>query len=223
VAEKIDPVPERERLAKRYAAMSVLELEKVGRDPGALTDWAFAALREMMAQRELDWVGKDLSGPSSYQAIKKQEERENIPVVVREYRDLPPAISHRMMLNAAGIDCYLYNENMVRLDWRWSNLLGGVKLVVRQKDVEDATRLLNETAIEEFAVEGIGEYRQERCPNCNSMNVFCDELMKRIAGAGLMLGVSIAMVQREWNCHDCGHAWEATKEQSAILPPLQDS
>jgi hypothetical protein len=61
---KIDPQRERERLAALYAAMSDLELAKVGEDPAKLTDWAFLALREEMAKRGLAWEGADLPLPS---------------------------------------------------------------------------------------------------------------------------------------------------------------
>lgn len=129
------------------------------------------------------------------------------PVEVRAYRDLPIAITNRMMLESAGIECFLYNENMVRLNWLWSNLLGGVRLVVRLTEMEDAEKLLSADTIEKFTVEGVGEYEQERCPQCHSFDVSCDELMKRIAALGLLLGVPIAMTQRGWNCHACGHLW----------------
>jgi ribosomal protein S27AE len=209
---KIDREQERARLAARYAAMSDLELLKVGQNPITLTDLAFEALREEMAKRGLDWAGKDLPLPSQMVPPEKQENDGNTPVVIRQYRDMPVAMTDRMILEAAGIECYLYDENMVRLDWLWSNLLGGLKLVVRQRDAEDADRALSSAPNEKFDVEGVGEYQQERCPNCGSMDVFCDELKKRIAGAGLLLGVPIAMHQKGWNCHHCGHIWEAASE-----------
>jgi hypothetical protein len=207
---KIDQRQERERLAARYAAMS--DLEKVGQNPGALTDWAFEALREEMTKRGLDWAGKDLPLPSQTVRAETNEDVGNIPVVIRHYRDIPEAMTDRMVLEAADIDCYLYDENMVRLDWLWSNLLGGLKLVVRQSDAEDAEKALNSRQNEKFDVEGVGEYEQELCPKCGSKEVSCDELLKRIAGAGLLLGLPIAIHQRGWNCHNCGHTWEVAEE-----------
>jgi DNA-directed RNA polymerase subunit M/transcription elongation factor TFIIS len=130
---------------------------------------------------------------------------------------MPAAMTDRMILEAAGIECFLYDENMVRLDWMWSNLLGGLKLVVRKKDAEDAAKLLESKPEEKFTVDGVGEYRQERCPKCGSNDVSCDELKKRIAGVGLFLGVPIAVVQRGWNCHSCGHAWAVAEESQSDL------
>jgi hypothetical protein len=38
------------------------------------------------------------------------------------------------------------DDNMVRLDWFISNLLGGVKLLVDAEDFAEASRVLNEPA-----------------------------------------------------------------------------
>jgi hypothetical protein len=101
---KIDPEQERDRLAARYAAMSDLELQKVGQNPGALTDWAFEALREEMAKRGLDWACIDLTIPSQMVQPDVKEDPGNRPVVIRQYRDIPEAMTDRMILEAAGID-----------------------------------------------------------------------------------------------------------------------
>jgi hypothetical protein len=209
---RIDSEQERERLAARYAAMSDLELAKVGEEPAKLTDWAFLALRAEMAKRGLQWAGANLPLPSQMQPSSSPDESENAPIVIRQYRDMPAAVTDRMVLEAGGIECFLYDENMVRLDWLWSNLLGGLKLVVRRKDAQDAETLLQSKAEGKFEVEGVGEYQQELCPKCGSDDISCDELMKRIAGASLLVGVPIALVQRGWNCHACGHTWEVAEE-----------
>jgi len=222
---KIDPEQERTRLAARYAQMSDLELQKVGRDPAALTEWARSALADEMKQRGMEWFGAELSRQSTLEptaaldlppqeGVSPNDAHDNIPVVLRQYRDMPLALTDRMILQAAGIDCYLYDENLIRLDWLWSNLLGGVKLVVRQADFEDAQELLNNKSLKKYSVEGVGDYEQERCPKCGSDDVVCDELLKRIAGAGLLLGVPITMTQRGWNCHACAHIWEVEDNSS---------
>jgi hypothetical protein len=209
---KIDPQQERERLAALYAGMSDLELEKTGKDPAVLTDWAFEMFRAEMAKRRLEWAGADMPLPSLMEKRVAPDESGNTPVVLRKYRDMPAAITDRMILEAAGIDCYLYNENMVRLDWMWSNLLGGLRLVVRQSELEDAEKLLESKPGDKFTVEGVGDYEQERCRKCGSDDISCDELLKKIAGIGLLLGLPIAITHRGWNCRACGHSWEVTKD-----------
>jgi hypothetical protein len=208
----IDPEQERQRLAKLYEALSDQELEEVGNNPMALTDWAFEAVRAEMLKRGFDWIGKDMPLPSQMTAVEATDDPGNRPVVLRRYRDMPAAFVEKSVLEDAGIECFLQDDNVVRMDWLWSNAMGGIKLVVRQKDAEEAETLLKQDAPEKFTVEGVGEYEQEHCPKCGSNDVSCNELKKRIAGAGLLLGVPIAMVQRGWNCHACGHTWNAEEE-----------
>ena len=48
----------------------------------------------------------------------------------------------------------LGDQNMVRMDWFISNLLGGIKLQVKRDDVEEALALLDEEVPKSFEVEG---------------------------------------------------------------------
>ena len=48
-------------------------------------------------------------------------------VILRRYRDLPEAVTAKSILDSERIDCFLSDENLVRMDWFWSGLLGGVK------------------------------------------------------------------------------------------------
>jgi hypothetical protein len=205
---KIDPEVERQRLAKLYATMNDLELAEVAGEPTALSEWAFEALRNEINKRGLDWAGGSAALATLREAASvKTDESGNVPEVLRVYRDMTDALTDRMVLEGAGIECYLFDENMVRLDWLWSNLLGGVKLVVRKEDVEEAERLLGQNVPEKFDLEGAGQYEQPRCPKCGSMDVSFEGLMKRVAGAGLFLGLPIIVKMNGWNCNSCEHQW----------------
>jgi hypothetical protein len=50
----------------------------------------------------------------------------------------------RMRLGAAGIDAFLQDENMIQMDYLYSNLLGGVKVQVADEDVPAVRELLAE-------------------------------------------------------------------------------
>ncbi len=55
-----------------------------------------------------------------------------------------------MRLGAAGIEAYLRDENMVQMDYFYSNLLGGVKVEVADEDVAAVRELLaDDTGIPE--------------------------------------------------------------------------
>src|SRR6202035_3290105 len=110
--------------------MSDLELQKVGRDPGALTDWAFEALREEMSKRGLDWAGRDMPIPSKRVQVDAEVNSGNESVTLRRYRDMCAACVEKSILEDAGIECYIQDDNVLRMDWLWSNAMGGIKLIV---------------------------------------------------------------------------------------------
>ena len=129
-------------------------------------------------------------------------------VILRRYRDLPEAVVAKSILDSEGIECVLSDENLVRMDWFWSGLLGGVKLWVRQEDVGQAKELIDQSPPERFEVEGVGEFTQPRCPRCQSADVSFRELRKRIAFLSAYFGLPIPLKRRGWKCHSCGHSWQ---------------
>jgi len=210
--------------------MSDGELERLGRDPGELTEWAREALRAEMLERGLEWregpMGNRAELPSdgnvllvlrSYgDAAKAAEDRAALkqagidayffaggeqgteglvtwvpsngvrllvraaqlarsievlggnelpegrepggaieakdvgekggkPVVLRTYRDITEAMVDQTALESAGIRCFLFDDNLIRLDWFVSNAVGGAKIVVSEKDAAEAAKILSET------------------------------------------------------------------------------
>lgn len=79
-----------------------------------------------------------------------------MPEILRRYRDLLEAMVAKSVLDSAGIECLLADDNLARLDWLYSNLIGGIKLLVRHADVEAANKLLDEASPEKFNGEGVG-------------------------------------------------------------------
>ena len=187
--------------AAHYSTMSDGELLELALQPWALSDEAWDALEEELDRRDLD-----LPEPDSPPPISSLEKR-NL-VLLRRFRDLPEALLAKGKLDSAGIDCFLADENMVRMDWFISNLLGGVKLMVDSEDFREATALLNEPAPEELHVEGVGEYVQPRCPQCGSLDTAFAELNKKVSYTSAWLGVPIPLSRKDWRCHTCGHQWE---------------
>jgi hypothetical protein len=141
---KIDPEQEQARMSAVYSAMSDEELREAGEEPAALTNWAFQALREEMQKRGLDWAGKDMPLPSEMTHSEVAEDPGNRPVVLRRYRDMPTAFVEKSVLDAVGIECFLQDDNVVRMDWLWSNAMGGIKLMVRQGDAQEAEKILSQ-------------------------------------------------------------------------------
>jgi hypothetical protein len=71
-------------------------------------------------------------------------------VTIRKFRDLPEALLAQGRLESSGIESFLADDNMVRMDWLISNLLGGVKLKVEEADVEIAEEILSQELSGDF-------------------------------------------------------------------------
>ena len=52
----------------------------------------------------------------------------------------------RTRLESADVECFAYDENMLRIGGWHSHILGGIKLQVRESDAQDALAILHETA-----------------------------------------------------------------------------
>jgi len=156
---KSDPEQERQRLTRVYAAMSPEELQKVADDGASLTHEARETLKAEISGR-----GLDITLNEAATGVDVIEERDL--VMIRRFQNLPEAQLAKGSLDSSGIECFLTDDNMVRMDWFISNLLGGVKLLVNREDVEAATAILDEPTPELLDVEGVGEYQQPRCPEC---------------------------------------------------------
>ena len=139
--------------------------------------------------------------------IEAEQEFEKL-VTIRKFRDLPEALLAKGVLESAGIECNLLDDNMVRLDWFWSNLIGGMRLQVLPEEVDSANAILDQPIPENFDVPGVGDYPQPRCPKCESLDVGYQELYAPVAYLSAYVGVPIPMERRAWRCHACHAEWE---------------
>jgi hypothetical protein len=196
---------ERQRLTQLYSTMTPEELGKVVDDSASLTDVAREVLKTELSRRGLPVEIEE--APAGEDVFEERH-----LVSVRRFRDLPEALLAKGSLESSGIECFLADDNMIRMDWFMSNLLGGIKLAVNQEDFEAATAILNEPVPETLEVDGVGEYQQPRCPECQSLDVNFEQLSKA-AYASAWLGVPLPLHDKAWTCRSCGHHWE---DQDAI-------
>src|SRR5258708_19436745 len=87
---------------------------------GSRTEFDWEALDDELARRDLELLEEEAS-----------ENREELElrelVTIRQFRDLPEALLAKGSLESAGIECFLADENLVRLDWFLSNLIARVQ------------------------------------------------------------------------------------------------
>jgi hypothetical protein len=203
-----DPEQERQRLTKLYAEMSDGELDAIAADSAELTDVARQALTDELARRHPEEPAVRNTGVSP--------ERDSVEladvVSIRQFRDLPEALLAKGALDSAEIESFLVDDNMIRMDWFYSNLVGGIKLCVKQEDAEAALDLLEQAIPEEFEVDGIGPYEQPRCPKCQSLDIAFEDLNQPVAWVSAYVLAPIALHRKRWVCHSCGHRWRQAEE-----------
>lgn len=205
-----DPEHERQRLSKLYQSMSEEDLRKFAADAAALTDVAYEALADEIERR-----GLDIPLNTSV-AIDKLERQEL--VTVRQFRDLPETLLAKAMLDSAGIESHIADDNLVRMNWYWSNLIGGLRLQVKPEDAAAANEILSQPIPEGFEVEGDGEYRQPHCPKCQSLDIVFEPLHKGIGLAtGYLFGVPLPIQRNSWLCQSCGQRWQELPDTEPAL------
>jgi|SRR6185437_7089336 len=119
-------------------------------------------------------------------------------ITVGNYSGLPEAELAQGILNAAGIESVLVDENVGRmLPWI---VVGGFKLQVNKDDADAAVGLLSSS---------IATGNPGRCPNCDSAEIALDESAS--SGDTASSGTP-AEGQRSWECKSCGYCWDSSAE-----------
>jgi len=204
------PEQERARIAGVYSAMSDEELEELAATGFDLSDEAHQALEAEISRRGLKLTLAPHPGTDVYEF--------NDLVTLRQFRDLPEALLAKGSLESGGIEAVLVDDNMIRMNWFISNLLGGIKLKVHAEDVEAANEILNQPIPETLEIEGVGTYDQPKCPQCQSLDISFLELDKFFSYGTASVGVPIPVHRKAWTCHACGNQWE----DDDVAPPEHD-
>ncbi|MDR1810608.1 MAG: DUF2007 domain-containing protein [Prevotella sp.] len=137
-------------------------------------------------------------------------------VTVRTFTHPSEMYVIRWRLEMEGIECYAKDELTVQVNPFYSNALGGVKLQVRESDLEKAAAVLKEsescTDINAESVTG-AELRQKagaggevsRCPFCGSAEIAARKYPGYIyVFSFLLLGFPLPFLKKAYHCFDCG-------------------
>src|SRR5215813_4299520 len=196
----IDPQKEEQRLKEVYAGMLDGELEQLGEAAGELTEIARAALKAEMERRGLKFNYDESPPPPEAEFVSR--------VTVGRFRDLSEALLAKGMLESAGIECFLADQDLVRMDWFYSNAIGGMRLQVKEEDAAAATEILEQPIPGNFELDGTGEiYEQPRCPNCHSQDIQFEGVNQGLGLTTAWAGVPLPLRSDTWKCNSCGHEW----------------
>jgi hypothetical protein len=186
--------------ADLYSSMSELELRELAADWHDLTNEAQVALESEFVSRGLEFV-EPPPPPSDVAEYRDL-------VTIRRYRDLSEAIVARAVIESAGIFCFLKDENLVRLDWQMSNLLGGIRLQVGAADVEAAEAVLAQPIPNSIDIPDQPDFEQPRCPRCNSTDIAWERQGRKAALVSLYLfSLPLPRGSESWRCSKCGLQW----------------
>jgi hypothetical protein len=189
----------------QYAALGEAELLALARDYDSLTESAQTALRTEFLKRGME--------PPLVEPEESDEPEQRKLVTLRRYRDLTEAIIARGVVESAGIEVYLQNENTVRLDWVISNGIGGILLQVEESDAPAALQLLEQPIPRSIAFDGTEDFEQPHCPKCGSIDVIYQAEHLKTAFTGAMLLAIPSPTGRTISiCNACGARWEDTDD-----------
>lgn len=122
--------------------MSDEELQLISSQQSDLTAPARTALHVELERRGvLQTLEGQTPPPLGHDEVEFQD-----LVTVRRFRTLSEALVAKGGLESAGIECYLVDDNMVRIFV--STFTGGVRLQVKSEDLAPATEILDEPAPE---------------------------------------------------------------------------
>ena len=137
--------------------------------------------------------------------------QENI-IVLDSYYEPVAAHLARTKLEAAGIPCFLTNENLVSLNRMYSPVAGGVRLHVYQRDAAQATEVLREPPVMQAVLGGLAEpashsHGTTTCPRCGSTDV-TSETPAEPVNAASWLATLLARLRHyfaQGQTHHCFH------------------
>lgn len=129
--------------------------------------------------------------------------------IVATFSTLGEAEAAKSALHAAGIESWIADENMVSVDWMYSNAVGGVKLVVADEDAGEAEAVLaNAASSEEETPPQAPEIAEPHCPRCGATEIYHIH-WRRLRAISLLgffaaiIVVPLWLVLPKWQCDRC--------------------
>jgi hypothetical protein len=123
-------------------------------------------------------------------------------------------------LDDEGIQAVIADEQIVAMNWLWSNAVGGVKLMVSNIDLEIARQVLAERPAPPSADEGSYSFT---CPHCHGNNTSYlpgQPPGRIVAGvfAAIFLTLPIPSRHDSMKCDDCGEIWKVDEPRQSGNP-----
>lgn len=132
----------------------------------------------------------------------------------------------RAWLESEGVETMVQDELTAQVNNFYSGAIGGVKLWVRNTDLENTIELMkrggywsvyDETEKEEDWVWVKKGSYPGHCPFCQSDNIAKARNLSIVAViVFFILGALFPLFRSTWKCYDCGKAWKYRKKTEGI-------
>jgi hypothetical protein len=113
-------------------------------------------------------------------------------------------------LSSEGIEAFLKDDNIVSINPIYAHAVGGIKLLVREEDYDEALEILNVNDFEDLRDEYPGEEisGQRSCIRCGSINIY-----QKSSWLGGLLFLALFFIPLTWKkekflCMDCSYEWK---------------
>ena len=128
-------------------------------------------------------------------------------VTIQSCRDPSEAMFAKAMLDSAGIECSLADDNTGRILGLAFGVIGGIKVQVYGADADAAKTFLHQSLVDAF--DSAGEANDEmRCPKCYSVEVTCREIDKPVTYSGAWLSDPLPIHAKVCTCNSCSYDWD---------------
>jgi predicted RNA-binding Zn-ribbon protein involved in translation (DUF1610 family) len=129
-------------------------------------------------------------------------------VVVERFRDVADAELANSALEAAGIQSFLADANVVGVVWTYSNAVGGIRLMVADEDLEAARSILQTDQSGELELSEAERAVSDRCPTCGSLDIVVEKGSRKTAALMLWTILPLWIWRTRARCRNCGNVWK---------------
>lgn len=124
---------------------------------------------------------------------------------VATYVDPIEANILKARLEAEGIAAFVFDEHLIRMNWLYSNALGGAKVKVHEDRVEAAEEIIQAIEAGEYELSTTEDQVPGKCPYCEAMSVRPSTRSWTVSFLSFFFfHVPIPFRRNRWKCDHCG-------------------
>ena len=125
-------------------------------------------------------------------------------ILVKSFDNAIDAHLFKIELENEGIECFIFDEEIVTINPLYSNAVGGIKVKVRSSDIDKVKQYYtnNQPSL------------SQKCPNCQSSNTIIDTTLKTgmpkwiAVFLGFLSGTFPFAGKTDYRCLDCNHLFK---------------